>query len=122
MKRYITYMLGTGAVLLLFASTGSAQATGHDHSAAAAPAADQHAMMMTMMADMQARQKKLDDLVAQMNAATGPEKIDRMAAVITEMAAMHKSMCTQMMNGAMPSMMAPRPTAPDADHGEHHQP
>ena len=58
-----------------------------------------------MMANMQAAQKKLDDLVAQMNAATGSEKVDRMAAVITEMAAMHKDMCAQMMNGGMMSMM-----------------
>ena len=120
MKRYIAYLIGTAAALLLFASAGGAQSTAPDRPAAAN--ADQHAMMMTMMADMQARQKKLDELVAQMNAATGPEKIDRMAAVITEMAAMHKSMCTQMMNGGMPSMMAPRPKAPDADHSEHHQP
>jgi len=28
-----------------------------------------------MMANMQAEQKKLDDLVAQMNAAKGPEKV-----------------------------------------------
>jgi hypothetical protein len=42
-----------------------------------------------MMATMQAEQKKLDDLVAQMNAAKRPEKVDRIAAVVTEMASMH---------------------------------
>jgi len=89
-------------VTLLFASTGNAQTTAHDHAAAAS--ADQHAMMMTMMADMQARQKKLDDLVAQMNTATGQEKIEQMAAVITEMASMHKGMSCPMMQGEMMKM------------------
>jgi hypothetical protein len=56
-----------------------------------------------------------------------------MAAVITEMAAMHKDMCTQMMNGGMMSMMlqmqhgaaspaAPDAESPDADHAGHHNP
>ena len=137
-KHLTAYLIGAAAALLLSASVGNAQTTGHDHSAAPAPgdtsqpaqaAANQHAMM----ANMQAAQKKLDDLVAQMNAATGSEKVDRMAAVITEMAAMHKDMCAQMMNGGMMSMMmqmqhgaasesAPAPDASDADHAEHHKP
>jgi hypothetical protein len=85
------------------------------------------------MANMQAAQKKLDDLVAQMNAATGPDKVDRIAAVVSEMAAIHKDMCTQMMNGEMMSMMmqmqhgtasqaAPGAESPDADHAGHHDP
>jgi hypothetical protein len=138
-KHLTTYLIGAAAALLLSASVGNAQTTGHDHSAAPAPgdtspqaqaAANQHAMM----ANMQAAQKKLDDLVAQMNAAAGSEKVDRMAAVITEMAAMHKDMCAQMMNGGMMSMMmmqmqhgaasqaAPGAESPDADHAGHHDP
>jgi hypothetical protein len=58
-----------------------------------------------MMADMQAAQKRLDDLVSQMNAATGAEKVDRIAAVVTEMAAMHKKMSGMMMQGGMMQMM-----------------
>ena len=73
------------------------------------------ASRQAMMADMQAAQKKLDDLVAQMNAAPGPEKVDRIAAVVNEMAAMHKTMCTQM-------MAAPAPESPDSEHGGHHNP
>jgi hypothetical protein len=118
MKRYITYLIGPATGLLLFASSGNAQTTGHDHAAASA---DQHAMMMTMMADMQAKQKKLDDLVAKMNTATGQAKIDLMAAVITEMIAMHKDMCSQMMNGAA-SQPAPAPDASDTGHADHHNP
>ena len=57
-----------------------------------------------MMANMQAEQKKLDDLVAQMNASTGAEKVDRIAAVVTEMAAMHKRMSTMMMQDGMMQM------------------
>jgi hypothetical protein len=57
-----------------------------------------------MMANMQAEQKKLDDLVVQMNTARGPEKVDRIAAVVTEMAAMHKRMSTMMMQGGMMQM------------------
>ena len=58
-----------------------------------------------MMANMQAEQKKLDELVAQMNAAKGPDKVDRIAAVVTEMAAMHKRMSSMMMQGGMMQMM-----------------
>ena len=50
---------------------------------------------------MKAEQAKLDDLVAQMNAATGPDKVDRIAAVVTDVAAMHKRMSAMMMQGMM---------------------
>jgi hypothetical protein len=85
-----------------------------------------------MMADMQAAQKRLDELVAQMNAATGNAKVDRIAAVLNELVAQHKRMST-MMQGTMPMMMtpnapatpAPAPPAtgkkPEADHQEHHK-
>ena len=77
-----------------------------------------------MMARMQAEQKKLDDLVAQMNSATGPAKVDRIAAVVTEMAAMHKRMSTMMMQGGMMQMphgaATATPKAPQ-DHSEHHE-
>jgi hypothetical protein len=54
---------------------------------------------------MQAEQKKLDDLVAQMNAAKGAEKVDRIAAVVTEMATMHRRMNAMMTEGGMMQMM-----------------
>src|SRR3954470_4984586 len=119
MKRYIAYSTGAAAGLLLFVSIATAQTSGHDHAAAAS--AGQHAMMMAMKVDMQAKQKTLDDLIAQMNASTGPEKVDRIAAVITAMAAMHKDMCAQMMNGAA-SQPAPAPDASDSEHAGHHRP
>lgn len=61
-----------------------------------------------MMAEMQAEQKKLDELVAAMNAATGADKVNRMAAVVTEMVAEHGRMSEHMMSmqsGMMQQMM-----------------
>jgi len=67
------------------------------------------------MASVQAEQKNLDGLVAQMNASTGAEKVDRIAATVTELAAMHKRMGT-MMEGGMMQMMhmqhGPTPAPP----------
>ena len=84
-----------------------------------------------MMADMKASQKKLDDLVAAMNQATGDDKVNRLAAVVTELVAQHREMCGRMMSGAMTmpmSMMQHAPEAttaapagkPEDDHATHH--
>lgn len=94
------------ALLLPAGAITIAQTTGHEHPSpsAAAPAAGSQQPSMDrqkMMAEMQASQKKLDDLVAAMNAATGPEKVDRIAAVVNEMASMHKRMSGMMMQGGM---------------------
>jgi hypothetical protein len=116
------YLLAVGAAVALSAGFGYAQNNQHEHAAppaAQGPSADRQAMM----ASMQAEQKKLDELVAQMNAAKGQEKVDRIAAVVTEMAAMHKRMSRMMMQSAMMQMMhmqhgetpgAPPKTSPDA--------
>jgi hypothetical protein len=85
-------------------------ATQHDHGATPptaaapqAPAMDHQKMMADIkaeqakLADIKAEQAKLDELVAQMNAATGPGKVDQIAAVVNEMAAMHKRMSSMMM-------------------------
>jgi len=102
MAMHIRASIVAGAtVVALSTAIGYAQ-NGHDH--ATAPPAQAAAMdHQAMMANMQAEQKKLDELVAQMNAAKGPEKVDRIAAVVTEMAAMHKRMNGMMMmqGGAM---------------------
>ena len=94
------YLVAVGTAAALSAGLGYAQNNEHDHTtppAAQAASAGHQAMM----ANMQAQQKKLDELVAQMNAAKGPEKVDRIAAVVTEMAAMHNRMSTMMMQGGM---------------------
>ena len=102
MKSVSPYLVAIGTAVALSAGFAYAQNSQHEHATppAAQGASAEH---QAMMANMQAAEKKLDDLVAQMNAATGSEKVDRMAAVITEMAAMHKDMCAQMMNGGMMS-------------------
>jgi hypothetical protein len=60
--------------------------------------ADQHKMMMSM----QASDKKLDDLIAQLNAAKGADRIDKLVAVVNELAAERKQMTGMMsMHGGM---------------------
>jgi hypothetical protein len=61
-----------------------------------------------MMADMKAADQRLDSLVAKMNAASGQEKVDAMAAVVTEMVAQRTAMRDGMMKmhqGMMSHMM-----------------
>ena len=108
------YLLAVGTAVALSAGFGYAQNSPHEH-AAPPPAQGASADHQAMMANMQAEQKKLDDLIAQMNAAKGPEKVDRIAAAVTEMAAMHKRMSTMMMQGGMMQMhmqRGPTPAAP----------
>ncbi len=50
-----------------------------------------------MMADMKAADERLDVLVARMNAASGMEKADATAAVVSEMVAQHQAMRDGMM-------------------------
>jgi hypothetical protein len=98
------YLVAMGTAVALSAGFGYAQNNEHEH--ATPPTAQRGAANhQAMMANMQAEQKKLDELVAQMNAATGPEKVDRIAAVVTEMAAMHKRMSMMMMQGDMMQIM-----------------
>ena len=40
-----------------------------------------------------------------MNAAKGPDRVDRIVAVVNEMAATHRRMSTMMMQGGMMQMM-----------------
>jgi hypothetical protein len=93
MRNVGPYLVAVGAAVALSTGFGFAQHNQHEHAtppAAQGGSADHQAMMARMTANMQAEQKKLDDLVAQMNAAKGPERVDRIAAVVTEMATMHK--------------------------------
>ena len=80
-------------------------------------------MMQKMQADTKAMDDELDGLVATMNQATGSDKMDAMAAVITKMAqqrkimdqkmaAMQKSMMPGMMGGMGSGMKMPLATAP----------
>jgi hypothetical protein len=103
-KQVRLYLMAAGAALAISVAVGYAQSSQLEHGTAGPPAQTAAADHQAMMARMQAEQKKLDELVAQMNAATGSEKVDRIAAVVTEMAAMHKQMNTMMMQGGMMQM------------------
>ena len=74
-----------------------------------------------MMASMQAADKKLDDLVAQLNAARGDDRLDKVIAVVKELVAERKTM-REMMAGRGGMMMHAEPAAPGAgnDHSTHH--
>lgn len=76
----------------------------------------------SMMAGMKADHDKLDDLVAKMNAATGPLKIDQIAAVLTELVARQKAMRAHM-TSMHPESAATAGTPkeqPEAGHEQHH--
>jgi hypothetical protein len=94
-------LLLTVAAALALAGTARAQEPkSHDHEHAQPPAvagqkADQKTPMMGMAgmkASMEAKQKKLDDLVAQLNAATGNDRIEKLIAVVNELVAEQKGM------------------------------
>lgn len=107
MKRIALVLFG---MMILGGALAVAQTMQHQHPMA--PAGEKAGMMdcqammakqqemETRMAEMDAR---LQQLVDQMNAARGSSKVDRMAAVLTEMVAQRKQMREQM--AAMPPMM-----------------
>ena len=95
-------------------STGLAQAApAHQHpaTAQAKPASGMDAKCQAMMAEhekMMAQTKeadvRLDGLVATMNAATGPSKVDATAAVVSEIVAQRKAMMKMMKSKPMGGM------------------
>jgi hypothetical protein len=74
-----------------------------------------------MMASMQAADRKLDDLVAQLNAARGDDRLDKVIAVVKELVAERKTM-RDMMAGRGGMMMNRESAAPGKsdDHSTHH--
>jgi len=93
------------AAILLVASGAFAQ---HPASSGDQPAAMPPMDCQSMMQEMQNSSKTMDDklqqLIDEMNKSRGSSKVDRMAAVITELASQRKQMREQMMN-MMPKMM-----------------
>jgi hypothetical protein len=115
-----TWMLALTAALMVSSAIGRTQ------SQPATP--DMHAMMANqqkMMAAMQATDKKLDDLVAQMNAARSNDRLDKVIAVVNELAAAHRQMGGMMsMRGGMMQGMMNMPIdgqKPADDHASPHQ-
>jgi hypothetical protein len=113
----------------VFALTGMllvSSAVGRTQSPPAAP--DTHQMMAgrQQMMSMQAadkNDKKLDDLVAQLNAARGNDRLDKVIAVVNELVAERKGMREMMArhDGMMGAMMknGAAPKTGD-DHSAHH--
>lgn len=90
---------------------------------AATPKQDMHTMMagqQHMMMSMQASDKTLDDLVAQLNAAKGDDRVDKLVAVVNELVAERKQMTGMMaMHGGMMNTMMQKKA--DDEHVEHHK-
>jgi len=107
MKRSLLALIGT---LAIAGATARMQEPpkSHDHEHAQPPSvaeqkADQKAPMMnmaTMKASMEAKDKKLDDLVVQLNDAKGNDRIDKLVAVVNQLVA-ERRMMHEHMNGMM---------------------
>ena len=99
-----TLILGGIAALALAAGVARSQDT--------APKPDMHTMMagqQAMMMSMQVTDKKLDDLVAQLNAAKCNDRVDKLVAVVNELVAERKQMANMMsMHGGMMQHMMER--------------
>lgn len=97
---------------LIFGVAVLAVAGGIARSQETATRPDMHTMMagqQKMMMSMQASDKKLDDLVAQLNSAKGNDRIDKLVAVVNELAAERKQMTNMMsMHGGMMRTMMER--------------
>ena len=97
-----TFIAVIGALIVWAGVARSQEAT--------APKQDMHAMMagqQHMMMSMQASDKKLDELVAQLNAAKGNERVDKLVAVVNALVAERKDMHGMMsMHGGMMNMMS----------------
>jgi hypothetical protein len=114
-KRIVTVVLaGCAAVVMLAVPGLVAQTTKAPKPAATATAkpmagmeAKCQAMMaehQKMMTDTKAADQRLDDLVATMNAASGPAKADATAAVVSEMVTERRTMREGMMKMEMDMM------------------
>jgi hypothetical protein len=111
-SRFVTAILAGCAAVMISAIPGLAgqmpQTPPHATMAKAKPASGMAAEMAAkcqavmadhekMMAEMKAADQRLDDLVAKMNAASGMEKADATAAVVSEMVTQRQAMRDGMM-------------------------
>ncbi len=73
-------------------------------------------MMAERAEDMAAADKRLDELMRALQSATGPAKVDSLAAVVAELVAQHKAMHGRMarMGGMMMPPASPAATAAPA--------
>jgi hypothetical protein len=59
-----------------------------------------------MMARMEESNRRLEELVSTMNSATGPAKVDAIAAVVNELVSQHRQMHEHMMSQMHEHMMS----------------
>ena len=78
-------------------ASGAPTNTGSPGMSGMQPMSGMSPMMGPMMAEMKANDARLNDLVAKMNMATGPDKVNAMAAVMSEMVAQQQAMHQKMM-------------------------
>jgi hypothetical protein len=127
-NRIVTGIVAGFAAVVMSAMPGfagqAAQATKPMAMAKATPDSGMAAKCQAMMADreklmteMKAADQRLDDLVAKMNAASGMDKADAIAAVVNEMVTQRRTMRDGMMkmeDGMMGHMMEHMQAGKDA--------
>jgi hypothetical protein len=108
MKTFFLALIGAIAIAGGAAARMQEPPKAHEHGEQTMPAAptQQAAMMQHMMqmkASMEAKDKHFDDLVAQLNAARGNDRVDHLVAVVNALVAERKVM-HEHMNGMMKTM------------------
>ncbi len=99
MNRYQMLRIVLPAALLVSGLTGRALAQEDQEMGREKMMEHREAMMakhQEMMAEMESMDAKLDSLVAAMNAATGDDKVNAMAAVLEELVGQRKAMREKM--------------------------
>ena len=111
-NKTVSALVAGCAVVVMSAVSGLAAQTPQEHQHAAADKAKPPSGMMAerekMMTGMKAADQRLDELVAEMNTASGMEKMTATAAVVTEMVTQRRTMREGMMKmqqGMMSHMM-----------------
>lgn len=99
-----TVFLALIATLAIAGTARAQEPQAHEHEHAQPPAAAEQkadakpmAGMPGMMASMDAQDKKIDALVAELNAAKGTDRLDKLVAVVNELVAERKAMHEHMM-------------------------
>ena len=126
-KGIVTVMLTALAAVVIAAAPVLAAQAPQTHQHATEQATAQPDMMakcqaMTadrekMMAEMKAADERLDDLARKMSAASGPEKVDAIAVVVSETVSQRRTMREGMMKmqgGMMAHMMEHMQAGPDS--------
>ena len=126
-KGIVTVMLTALAAVVIAAAPVLAAQAPQEHQHATEQATAQPDMMAKcqammadrdkMMAEMKASDERLDDLASKMSAASGPEKVDAIAVVVSETVSQRRTMREGMMKmqgGMMAHRMEHMQAGPDS--------